>query len=49
MAAYEICHMEELGLPKKQYITTSGEKSIDAAQQVGDLSDRIVWSERGSC
>jgi hypothetical protein len=31
IAAYETCHMVELALAKKEHVTASGEKTVDAA------------------
>src|ERR1700751_3165166 len=34
MAVYQSCHVEELGLAKKQHVAARGDKRIDATKQV---------------
>src|ERR1700675_4698516 len=46
MAVYESCHVIELGSTKKQYVTASSEKRIDATKQVGNLRGWFVRRER---
>src|SRR5438445_9165011 len=48
MAVYQSCHVEELGLAKKQHVAASGEKRIDATKQVRNFGGWVVWRERSN-
>src|SRR5207302_7488656 len=49
MAVYESGHVVELDLAKKQHVAASGEKRIDATQQVGNFRRWFVRRERSNC
>ncbi len=48
MAVYQSCHVEELGLAKKQHVPASGQKRIDATKQVRNFGGWLVWRERSN-
>src|SRR2546422_2936940 len=48
MAVYQSCHVEELGLAKKQHVAASGEKRLDATKQVRNFGGWLVWRERSN-